>query len=126
MSAETNPVGWFEIPVTDMARATTFYEQVLGLKLELHDMGPFTMAWFPMQPDVMGATGSLVKGESYAPAHNGTLVYFSVANVEATLQRVAARGGKVLSPKKSIGEHGYVGHFEDSEGNRVALHSRTG
>jgi predicted enzyme related to lactoylglutathione lyase len=33
---------------------------------------------------------------------------------------------KVLTPKKSIGEHGFVGHFEDSEGNGVAPHSHTG
>jgi uncharacterized protein len=49
MSADFNPVGWFEIPVTDMARARTFYEHVLGLRLELHDIGPLQMAWFPMK-----------------------------------------------------------------------------
>jgi predicted enzyme related to lactoylglutathione lyase len=33
----------------------------------------------------------------------------------------------VLNPKTSIGEYGFVGHFEDSEaGNRVAVHSRRG
>jgi predicted enzyme related to lactoylglutathione lyase len=39
---------------------------------------------------------------------------------------VAERGGKVLRAKTGIGEYGFVGHFEDSEGNRVALHSRNG
>jgi predicted enzyme related to lactoylglutathione lyase len=28
-----------------------------------------------------------------------------------------------LRAKTSIGQHGFVGHFEDCEGNRVALHS---
>ena len=46
-----------------------------------------------------------------------------VKDIDATLPRVAKHGGKVLGPKKSIGQHGFVGHFEDSEGNRVALHS---
>ena len=32
-------------------------------------------------------------------------------------------GGKVAMPKTSIGEHGYVGVFIDSEGNKVGLHS---
>ena len=30
----TNPVGWFEIYVQDMERATKFYETVLDTKLE--------------------------------------------------------------------------------------------
>ena len=38
--------------------------------------------------------------------------------------QVVDAGGKTLLPKISIGEHGFVAHFEDSEGNRVALHSR--
>ena len=32
-------------------------------------------------------------------------------------------GGKTLNPQKSIGEHGFVAHFEDCEGNRIAIHS---
>lgn len=32
--AKTNAIGWFDIYVKDMKRAATFYEKVLGLKLE--------------------------------------------------------------------------------------------
>ena len=126
MSTEINPVGWFEIPVTDMPRAVRFYEQVFGLRLDLHDMGPLQMAWFPMKNNEYGTAGSLVKNEAYVPSHAGTLVYFTVADINATLKRVAGFGGKVLRARTSIGEHGFVGHFEDSEGNRVAVHSRNG
>ena len=126
MAAEFNPVGWFEIPVTDMTRAKAFYEHVLGLRLELHDLGPLQMAWFPMRNGEYGSSGSLVKNEAYAPAHAGTLVYFTCPDIDTALQRVAEQGGKVLRPRTSIGEYGFVGHFEDSEGNRVAVHSRKG
>jgi predicted enzyme related to lactoylglutathione lyase len=51
------------------------------------------------------------------------MVYFSVADIDATLKRVHQSGGRILNPKMSIGEYGFVGHFEDCEGNRVALHS---
>ena len=34
-------------------------------------------------------------------------------------------GGATLMPKTGIGEHGYIAHFQDCEGNRVALHSMT-
>lgn len=123
MATEYNAVGWFEIPVTDMQRAKTFYEQVLGLTLELHDVGPLSMAWFPMYPQAKGAAGSLVKHEAYIPSHQGILVYFSVTDIDAVLKRVAQSGGKILSPRKPIGDYGFVGHFQDTEGNRMAVHS---
>jgi len=126
MSTASNPVCWFEIPVSDMARAMTFYEHVFGLKLALQDMGPLQMAWFPMKPGGHGAAGTLVKSPAYTPSHAGTLVYFTAADIDATLQRVTERGGKVLRARTSIGDYGFVGHFEDSEGNRVALHSPPG
>lgn len=81
------------------------------------------MAWFPMVQDGPGATGSLVQQESYIPSYEGSMVYFSVEDINKTLAQVEEHGGKVLNPKNSIGEFGFVAHFEDTEGNRVALHS---
>jgi len=123
MWRNTNPVNWFEIPVSDLKRAQDFYEYIFGVNLTLTDFGNLKMAWFPMTQNVSGATGTLVKAESYKPSYEGTMVYFSVDDIEMVLKRVEEKGGKTLSPKMSIGEHGFVGHFEDSEGNRVALHS---
>jgi predicted enzyme related to lactoylglutathione lyase len=120
---KSNPVGWFEIPVTDMGRATKFYERVLNTKLTPVVMESLTMAWFPMEPGIEGASGSLIKAETYVPSYNGSMVYFSVDDIEGTLERVKMNGGKIIRGKSSIGEYGFVGHFEDCEGNRVALHS---
>ena len=120
-----NPVNWFEIPAADLSRAKTFYESALETELAVNEMGPLKMAWFPMDPEAMGATGSLVENENYTPSYQGSLVYFSVEDIEATLGRIESAGGKTLNPKTSIGEYGFVAHFEDTEGNRVALHSRT-
>ncbi|MBD3251995.1 VOC family protein [Candidatus Uhrbacteria bacterium] len=117
-----NPVGWFEIPVTDMDRAETFYRSLLGYKLERHEMGPNLMSWFPMERDAAQATGTLIKGEAYTPSHEGTIIYFSAPDLEATLEKVEGLGGRVLVPKTDIGEHGYIAHIEDTEGNRIALH----
>jgi predicted enzyme related to lactoylglutathione lyase len=123
MATRQNPVNWFEIPVNNLERARRFYESVLGVTLSLNDLGPLKMAWFPMTQEGTGATGTLVKAESYVPSHAGTMVYFSVDDIEGTLTKVTTAGGKVLNPKMSIGEYGFVAHFEDCEGNRVALHS---
>ena len=123
MASNINPVNWFEIPVNDIERAKSFYEHVFGYELALNDMGSLKMAWFPMKDEATGATGSLVKSDSYTPSHAGTLVYFSVDDIEGTLKKVEQNGGKILNPKMNIGEYGFVAHFEDSEGNRIALHS---
>jgi len=72
-----------------------------------------------------GASGTLIQAEGYEPSHAGTLVYFAVPDIERSLIRVGERGGTTLMPKMSIGEHGYIAHFQDCEGNRIALHSRT-
>lgn len=118
-----NPINWFEIPVKDIHRAKSFYEKVLDCKLSIQDFGGLKMAWFPMSQDAPGATGSLVQHESYVPSHQGSMVYFSIEDINKTLEIIGDNGGKVLNPKNSIGEFGFVAHFEDSEGNRVALHS---
>ncbi len=123
VKVKTNPVAWFEIPVRDISRARKFYEKVFGLKLTPEEMGPYKMTHFPWTEDAPGAAGSLTKGETYEPSHAGTIVYFSVDDIEETLRRVNANGGKTLLPKKSIGEYGFIAHFEDTEGNRLALHS---
>jgi uncharacterized protein len=128
MQPNHNVVGWFEIPVTNMDRAIAFYEAVMGYKLDRQQMGPVDMAWFPYVEKSEGAGGSLVHFEEmYTPVPNGTLVYLHAfsGDVDNELSRVEAAGGKVIAPKSLIAEgFGYMAIFEDTEGNRVALHSR--
>lgn len=120
----SNPVGYFEIPVTDLERAIAFYSSVFGFEMERLMIDGNDMALFPMFENAGGSTGALAKGESYLPSQSGTLVYFSTKSIDETLKRVHAQGGKTLYPKTSLGELGSVAEFEDSEGNRVALHSQ--
>jgi predicted enzyme related to lactoylglutathione lyase len=55
-----------------------------------------------------------VRAKGYVPSHSGTLVYFGVPDIEAVLKRIKQNGAKVLLPKTSIGEYGFIAHFEDS------------
>ncbi|WP_207759253.1 VOC family protein [Sandarakinorhabdus cyanobacteriorum] len=111
-------IGWFEIPVTDLARASRFYAAVLGRRLTNDTVDGYAMAMFD-GPD--GPEGALVKGDVYVPGKAGPILYFRVEDVDAVLARAVAAGGRVLYPKKDIGPAGWVGEFEDSEGNRIAL-----
>jgi predicted enzyme related to lactoylglutathione lyase len=121
---EHNMVGWFEIPVHDMNRAKAFYEVVFNVELEIHDFGGFLMGWFPFSENKPGASGTLVKQESYVPSQEGALVYFNSSDLQNELDRIEIAGGKITQPKTQISpEHGFMAVFTDTEGNRVALHS---
>jgi predicted enzyme related to lactoylglutathione lyase len=124
---EKNVIGWVEIPVTDMDRARAFYETVFDFEIQVHPMGELVMGWFPFAQGKEGAAGSLVKHpDFYRPSDTyGTVVYFTSTDVQQELDRVEAAGGSIIQPKTQISEEiGYMGIFRDSEGNRIALHSR--
>ncbi|MDN3643584.1 VOC family protein [Lutimonas halocynthiae] len=125
---EANMVGWFEIPVSDMKRAQAFYEKVFGIRIMVEQFGDTLMGWFPFTQDLeaKGAGGSLVQNKkSYTPSADGTLVYFSSPEINEELKRVKEAGGNVLQEKTLIRDDiGYMALFLDTEGNRIALHSR--
>ncbi len=125
-----NVVGWFEVPVLDMNRAIKFYETVFDIQLKRQEMGPLDMAWFPMQ-EGPGTMGALVCNEEwYKPPRNpneGVLLYFTAysGDLRNELGRVEEAGGSIVIPRKQISEqYGYMAAILDSEGNRIALHSR--
>lgn len=119
-----NPAVYFEIPVNDLNRAILFYEAVFELTLERRSIDGYEMALFPWREESAGITGALVKGDVYVPAKTGPILYFASQNIDRTLQRAVAAGGKVLYPKKAVDAAMEVAEFEDSEGNRIALQSR--
>lgn len=128
MTPPNNMIGWFEIPVTNMERAMQFYETVFAIKMERHQMGPLDMGWFPWVAEGKGAGGALVKNENYkSSGTDGALVYFTAhsGDLQNELNRIETAGGKILMPKKLIKEDiGYMALFLDTEGNRIAIHSR--
>lgn len=119
-----NPVGWFEIPVTDLVRARTFYEHVLGIKLEepiAHD--GYEMCFFPgAMEDFPGTSGALSKGVESVPGPHGITIYFSCEDIEEACVRAEASGGTVAEPLTDLGQYGEMALVMDSEGNRVGLH----
>ena len=125
---DMNMVGWFEIPVLDMKRAKTFYEIVFSVKIQVEQFGDTLMGWFPFpkDPEDKGAGGSLVQNpELFKPSVEGTLVYFSSLEINDELSRLENAGGVLLQEKTLISEEiGYMAMFIDTEGNRIALHSR--
>lgn len=122
----SNPVGWFEIYVSDMPRAKKFYQTVFATsleKLEGAGMDDIEMWAFPMKPESFGASGALVKMRDCPSGGNSTLVYFSSADCAIEQQRATLAGGKVFRAKFSIGQYGYICLLVDTEGNLIGVHS---
>jgi predicted enzyme related to lactoylglutathione lyase len=72
-----------------------------------------------------GVGGGLVQGDGYVPTAQGINVYLNGGDdLNSVLRKVEAAGGKVVLPKTSIGENGFMAFFLDTEGNKVGLHSR--
>lgn len=120
-----NTLVWCDIPVKNLDRAVKFYSSVFGVEVKAMEMNkdpncpPMKVAFFPFAPGV--ASVALVEGRT--PSMDGPLVYLAGgADLAKPLGRVVAAGGKVLMPKTAMG-HGFLAHFQDTEGNRIALHS---
>jgi len=122
-ASKVNPITYFEIPVSDMDRAIRFYHAVFGFEFERQQIDGNQMALLPFVEGAPGATGALAKGDAYVPSKSGPIVYFETTDIGATLQRANANGGKTLYPITAVGSFGFVAEFEDSEGNRIALHA---
>ena len=120
---KANPVGWFEIYVQDMDRAKAFYEAVFKTRLERLNTPGVELWAFPMEMNAAGAAGALVKMEGVSSGGNSTMVYFSCADCANEAARVVASGGRVMKPKFSIGEYGFIALMFDTEDNVFGLHS---
>jgi len=119
-------INWFEIPSSDFSRATKFYETLFDIRLKVEPSGPVQMAIFP---DASGqGVGCVIHGAGMEPGSNGPVIYLdSPAPIEQVLARVASAGGTVRIEKTELPDGiGFIAHFIDSEGNRLALHQPPG
>ncbi|MGH1368100.1 MAG: VOC family protein [Maritimibacter sp.] len=120
-----NAIGWFDIYVDDLARATAFYEEVLGVTLEemIDPTGESQMMSFAADMTAYGAAGALTKSPHAKPGIGGTIIYFMAEDCAVEQARVEAAGGRVIRPKFSIGDFGFVTLCQDTEGNMFGLNS---
>lgn len=121
-----NAISWFEIPASDLSRATKFYETIFGLTLNPLDLPNIKMRMFPLE-DMMGVGGAIVdSGGFHKPSStDGPLIYLNGnPDLQKVLDKVETAGGKIMVPKTEISpEYGFMAVFIDTEGNRIGLHS---
>src|SRR3972149_760513 len=93
--------------VSDLQRATRFYEEVLGLpriptppEVTFFELGK---TWLALYPRELLAAGSGFPG--FTLAHNVR----SATEVDWLLHEVAAKGGRIVKPGKRADWGGYTG-----------------
>lgn len=120
IATPANVAVWFEIPVSDMDRAKAFYEAVLQTKLKDENTGPNPMAVFPANGE-RGVAGHLYPGQ---PSGGGNTIHLAAPEpLEAAIDRVREKGGKVLSDIVVI-PAGRFAYCQDPDGNSIGLFSR--
>ena len=83
-------------------------------------------ALFPYDNAGSGVGGALMQDPKNTPRAEGTLIYLNCeGHLEEVIDRVAPAGGAVVLPKTDIGAPGFISIIQDTEGNRVGLHSCT-
>jgi predicted enzyme related to lactoylglutathione lyase len=120
MTTATHPhaIARFEIPVTDMNRAKSFYGTVLQTELMDEPSAPNPMSIFPMQ-DRDSVSGHIYPGKP-APQGTGSTVHLRVSDLESAMERVGQNGGTVVSPVITI-PSGRFAYCLDPDGNSFGL-----
>ncbi len=118
-----NYVSWFEIPAIDFNQAVYFYNHIFGIEMAQNVTEVNAMAFFPV---TNGIGGAVIAGPGSVPSSTGPLVYLNGGNdLSNVLNKVEEAGGRIVMPKTFIGkDEGYFAIFIDSQGNKLALHSK--
>lgn len=125
---QTNVLTWFEIPVSDIDRAKTFYETILDIEMIQRKDGNDEAVFFPFDPNVIQATsgritGVLTKTDRNTPSDRGTVVYINASpDIQLVLDKVNQSGGKIVLPRTKM-PAGFIAVIIDTEGNKVGLHA---
>lgn len=114
---------WVEDPAADTARASRFYDAVLGKPLEKQSVGSHELMEFPYQRPSVG--GCLISNTPLQAGAAGPVIYLSVDDTfDKALTRVTPAGGTVVLGRTELpGNIGCYAHIIDTEGNRVGLHA---
>jgi predicted enzyme related to lactoylglutathione lyase len=114
----------FEIPFDNKERAIKFYSDAFDWRLnDIPDMSyvmaetvPVDNNQMPREPGAIN--GGLFQRPKEAP---GPTIYVDVDSIDAAIEKVAAAGGKVVTPNTPIPGMGAYARVADTEGNVIGL-----
>lgn len=119
-----NWVSWFEIPAVNFQQAVQFYNFIFTIEMQQTVNDVNSMAFFPASS---GIGGAVIAGPGSVPSDTGALIYLNGGkDLNNVLHKVEKAGGRIVMNKTFINEEsGYFAIFIDSQGNKLALHSKS-
>ena len=113
-------IGQIAVPVQDLARAVAFYRDTLGMQFLFQVPN---MAFF----DCSGIRLMLGLPESPEEAGPASIIYFKVADIQATFEAFEQRGTNFIAAPHLVADMPdhelWMAFFQDSEANTLALMS---
>ena len=105
-----------DIPVTDLAKASTFYSTLFGWQIaEVPGFEGYPM-W--QAPNKISGGGLAPRDESFTQPRS----YVEVDSIDDTLALAVANGAEVVMGKNPIDETSWWAFFRDPDGNVIGLY----
>lgn len=101
------PIVYFDIAGPDQQKMRTFYAEAFGWKIS--DKGEIAA-------ESTGGTPGLIRKDP-----KEKLIYLGVADINATLKKIEALGGKTLMPRTVVPGVVTLALFQDPSGNGMGL-----
>ena len=123
--ARPAPVVWFEIRVTDLARAESFYGALLGWTFRpFEGYDPERYHLISTGEGRLGGGLVLVEPAPVRSSLLGIVLYAEVPDLDPVLALAVSLGGAVMEPPAVVGPaDGWFAVVTDPDGNRVGLWS---
>jgi predicted enzyme related to lactoylglutathione lyase len=126
--SKMNPVVHFEMPAENKKRMSEFYSKVFGWQTQ--QLGPEMGEYMVVTTSESDATGRpknprSINGGFYQktedPISHHPSVVIGVDDINKSIQKIKASGGKVLGETMDIPGVGSYASFIDTEGNRLSI-----
>ena len=114
-SAQSSQLVFFELTVTDLARAKTFYGHIFG----------WTFSDSP-SPDFVsikgaGVPGGILRDLNKKAVAGDVKIFFAVEDISATLERAKQLGAEVLLGETRVSPARTLAEFRDPDGNVIGI-----
>lgn len=115
----------FEIHFDDEKRALDFYKKVFGWEIQSIPEMSYNIVRTAetdektrMIKEVGAINGGMMKRDD---SIKSPVITIDVKSVDESLEMIEKSGGKILKAKIAVGDMGFVGYFQDTEGNVLGL-----
>ena len=106
---------YLEIPANTPDASAAFYSSIFGWKTRRRGDGALAF-------DDTGAVSGTWVGEKDRTPDETTRIYIMVDSIADTLKRIEAAGGRIVTPRKGIGDAGAFAVFVDPAGAEFGLY----